>query len=227
MDVTSMISELDDHGFADVSSTRKIAVLQDTIWQLEGIKPWPFLVAAWTLTFDGVNPYPSNWATLTPAFRASLRLRDLTTGRRLAAVRPEEADDRMGTQSTLVGTPQLYYFEGTQLNVWPIPPAGATMKLRGTRWSDPISDATTEADILIPKYFHRGLIINGALQRLYAMEDDTELAPVFQSYQSAAMDLATEVLFKQQYDRADHIKVTDPDSWDYGDFFLGPILQTS
>jgi hypothetical protein len=122
------------------------------------------------------------------------------------------------------GSPELYYFVGEQLNVWPIPPAGSTLKLVGTRWSDPISDATPESGILIPRYFHRGLIVNGALQRLYAMEDDTELSPVFQSFQSAALDLATETLFTKQYDRRDHVKVIDPDSWDFGDAGFGPIL---
>jgi len=225
MDVPGLISELDDHGFADTGTTRKVAVLQDVIWQSEGIKPWPFLQTHWTLTFDGTNPFPSNWATLSPAFRASVRLKDLSTGRRVMPVRAEEADDRIGINLTLSGNPQFYYFEGSQLNVWPIPPAGSTMKLTGTRWSDLISANTAESGILIPKYFHRGLIVNGALQRLYAMEDDTELAPLFQSYQSEAMDMATEALFKLQYDRADRVLVTDPDSWDYGEvFWPGPVL---
>lgn len=225
MNVSDMISELDDHGFADVSATRKIAILQDTIWQLEGIKPWPFLVTQWSLTFDGTTGVPSNWASLTPPFRASMRLRDMTTGSRLGAVRVEEADDRIGNGTANSGDPYMYYFVGSQLNVWPIPPSGRVLQLRGTQWSTPITSATLEAQILIPKYFHRGLIVNGALQRLYAMEDDTELAPVFQSYQSAAMDLATEVLFKQQYDRMDHVRVTDPDSWTFDEtFWPGPIL---
>lgn len=226
MNVSDMISELDDHGFADTSETRKIAVLQDTIWQLEGIKPWPFLRKTWTLDFDGSSGTPSNWASLTPAFRASIRLKDVSTGRRIMPVREEEWDDQVGSDTDKAGTPMLYYFgDANALTVWPIPPSGSTARLVGVQWSDEISGSTTESGILIPKYFHRGLIVNGALQRLYAMEDDTELAPVFQSYQQAAMDLATETLFKQQYDRRDHIKVTDPDSWDYGEvFYPGPIL---
>lgn len=223
-----MISELDDHGFADVSDVRKLAVIQDTIWQIEGIKPWPFLVTTWQLNFDGTNPFPSNWSSLTPPFRASLRMRDMTTGARLGAVRVEEADDRIGTNTINAADPMFYYFVGTQLNVWPIPPAGRVVQLRGTQWSQPINDGTLESQILIPKYFHRGLIVNGALQRLYAMEDDTELAPVFQSYQSAAMDLATEVLFTQQYDRGDHVRVTDPDSWTFDEvYWPGPIIPNT
>ena len=226
MDVAAIISELDDHGFADTSSTRKVAVIQDVIWQIEGIKPWPFLRTTWTLNFDGTNPYPTNWASLSPAFRASIRLKNLATGNRILPVLEEEFEDKVGTNYAQGGNPTLYYFgDANQLNVWPIPPAGSTLKMVGTRWSDPITESTTESGILIPKYFHRGLIVNGALQRLSAMEDDTELAPVFQSYQQAAMDLATETLFTQQYDRRDRVKVIDPDSWDYGDVFAyGPII---
>lgn len=224
MDVQGIISELDDHGFADTSTTRKIAVIQDVIWQIEGVKPWPFLQNNWTLTWDGSSGLPSNWATLSPAFRASVRLKDLGTGARIMPVREDEFEDSVGVNYSQGGSPRLYYFAGDQLNVWPVPAAGSTAKLVGTRWSDPISQASTESDILIPRYFHRGLIVNGALQRLYAMEDDTELAPVFQSYQQEAMDLATETLFTKQYDRRDRIRVIDPDSWDYGDAF-GPILN--
>jgi len=221
-----MISELDDHGFADTSETRKVAVLQDTIWQVEGIKPWPFLRSSWTLTFDGTSGVPSNWASLSPSFRASIRLKDLTTGRRIMPVLEEEFDDHVGLNYTQAGNAELYYFgDANELSVWPIPASGTTMRLTGTRWSDAIDASTTESGILIPKFFHRGLIVNGALQRLFAMEDDTELAPVFQSYQSAAMDLATEALFRQQYDRRSRVRVIDPDSWDYGDvFWAGPML---
>lgn len=223
--VADIISELDDHGFADTGSIRKVGVIQDTIWQIEGLKPWPFLQTTWTLNFDGTNSYPANWATLNPSFRASKRLKDLSNGRRLAYVRDEEFDDYVGTNYAQTGPPQLYYFgDAGALNVWPIPPAGSTLRLRGSRWSDPITAATTESGILIPKFFHRGLIVNGSLQRLYAMEDDTELAPIFQSYQSEALDMATETLFKSQYDRADHIRVTDPDSWDMDYAGYGPSL---
>lgn len=225
MDVSAIISDLDDHGFADTSSTRKLAVIQDVIWQVEGILPWPFLRQSWTLNFDGTSPVPSNWNTLTPAFRNSIRLKDLNNGRRVMPVREEEWADRSATSFAVAGNPEIYYFgDAGALSVWPVPVAGYSLWLQGTRWSDPINTSTTESQILIPKYFHRGLIVNGALQRLYAMEDDTELAPVFQSYQQAAMELATETLLKQQYDRRDHIKVIDPDSWDFGDSFAGPYL---
>lgn len=223
MDVPSMFTEFQDHGFNDVSPTRMLSIIQDTVWQIEGLRAWPFLMTTWNLTFDGTNSFPTVWPQ-DPMLRASVRLIDQSTGRRILPVRAEEALSRQGIEGSQVGTPMYYYFIGQQLNVFPIPNA-TTMTLYGAQWSDPLTTSSPESAFLIPKQFHRGLIVNGALQRLYAMEDDTELAPLFQSYQSAAMDMAVEALFKQQYDRGDHVRVEDPDSWEWGQtHFLGPVL---
>lgn len=229
MDVATMVTALDDYGFADTSATRKLQVIQSAIWQVEGLKPWPFLRSTWTLNFDGSSGEPTNWAALTPPFRAAIRLKDMSTGHRVLPVREEEFESRVCTQYSYVSNPALYYFgDAGALNVWPVPPANTTLRLTGIRWSDPIDASTTESGILIPKYFHEGLILFGALQRLYAMEDDTELAPLYQQYQSDAMEMALETLFKQQYDRGDHVKVIDPDSWDYGDMMWpGPVILPS
>lgn len=218
-----MISEFQDHGFNDVSNTRMVDIIQDTVWQIEGLKAWPFLMTTWSLTFDGTHSYPTVWP-VTPTMRASVRLIDQSTGRRILPIRAEEALTRQGIEGSQSGSPMFYYFIGTQLNVFPTPTA-TTMTLYGAQWSPAINASSPESAFLIPPQFHRSLIVNGALQRLYAMEDDTELAPVFQSYQSAALEMATEALFKQQYDRGDHVRVEDPDSWEWGQtHFLGPIL---
>lgn len=223
MDVPSMFQEFQDHGFNDVSPDRMLSIIQDTVWQIEGLRAWPFLMTTWSLTFDGTNSFPTVWPQ-DPILRASIRLIDQSTGRRILPVRAEEAFSRQGIEGSQIGTPMYYYFVGQQLNVFPIPNP-TTMLLYGAQWSDPLTTTSTESAFLIPKQFHRGLIVNGALQRLYAMEDDTELAPLFQGYQSAAMDMAVEALFKQQYDRGDHVRVEDPDSWEWGQtHFLGPVL---
>ena len=223
MNVSDMFSEFQDHGFNDVSPTRMLSIIQDTVWQIEGLRAWPFLMTQWSLNFDGTNSFPTNWP-VSPTLRASVRLIDQSTGRRILPVRAEEALSRQGIEGSQTGTPMYYYFIGTQLNVFPIPSA-TTMNLYGAQWSAPLTTGSLESAFLIPPQFHRSLIVNGALQRLYAMEDDTELAPLFQSYQSAAMDMAVEALFKQQYDRGDHVRVEDPDSWEWGQtHFLGPVL---
>ena len=222
MDVPSMFTEFQDHGFNDVSPTRMLSIIQDTVWQIEALKAWPFLMTTWNLAFDGTHSFPTVWPQ-DPILRASVRLIDQGTGRRLLPVRAE-AGISMQSGSTTGGAPLYYFFIGTQLNVVPTP-AATTMTLYGAQWSDSLNTSSPESAFLIPKQFHRGLIVNGALQRLYAMEDDTELAPVFQGYQSAAMEMAVEALFKQQYDRGDVIKVTDPDSYEFSQTdFLGPLM---
>jgi hypothetical protein len=112
------------------------------------------------------------------------------------------------------GDPVFYYFEGMNLHVWPTPPSTTTMRLRHTRWSPEISDTTLESAILVPKYFHKGLILNGALSALYDMEDDSDLATRFDGRRDKAAALALEALTKRQYDSPDSIVTTDPDDWD-------------
>jgi hypothetical protein len=208
-----MIAELNDHGFTDESVTRKVATLQAAIWEVEAMHPWPWIETSTTLTFSGSSAVPTNWSSLN--FRASVRLRDLAVGRRIMPVALEEWEDTYASMPD-TGDPALYYFEGNSLNVWPTPPAATTMRLRFIKWSPAIDENTVESAILLPKQFHRGLIVNGALSALYDMEDDSDLAVRFEQRQSKAIALALEALFKRQYDSPDHIVATDPTDWDHG-----------
>lgn len=213
MDVPAMISELNDHGFTDESSTRKLAVLQAAIWELEAMHPWPWLETSTTLTFDGTSDVPTNWATVKPNFRASIKLRDLTNSRRIKPITVDAWEDEYAGADN-PGSPRLYYFEGMDLHVWPTPAAGTTMRLRFIKWSDEIAANSPESAILIPKQLVRGLVVNGALSALYDMEDDSELAQRFDARQGKAIQGALETLFKRQYDRPDVITATDPEDWD-------------
>ena len=211
-----MLTELNDHGFTDESNDRKLATIQAAIWEVEALHPWPWLETSVNLTFDGVSSIPSNWATVSANFRASIRVRDLTVGRRLSPIALEAWEDQYASMDDL-GSPFLYYFEGLNLHVWPTPDAATVVRLRFIKWSDEITLSSTATAILIPKYFHRGLIVNGALSALYDMEDDSELAARFDSRQGKALAFAQEAMFKRQYDSPDNIVATDPDDWDrYG-----------
>lgn len=213
MDVADIIAELDEHGFEDVTEAEKVRAIQGTIWQVEGMYPWPFLEQSINLDFAGSADTASNFPG---DFRATVRLKDLTTGLRLLPLRLEEFEDRVGTEHSQAGDPRLYYFEGTSLKVWPLPAVSTgRVKMRYIRWSDEITAASVEADILFPKYFHREVIANGALSRMYEMEDDPELASRFEQRQDKAIQLALEALFKRQYDRPDVIEVVDQDWDDY------------
>lgn len=214
MDMPAILSDLNDHGFSDTTTTRKVAVVQDTIWQFEGLRPWPFLEKVKYLDSSAAS---NTFSDFPSDFRATVRLKDLTLGRRLQPYRAEDVEDMTGTQHAKAGDPELYFFEENNLKVWPVPTTAATdrFKLVYVRWSDAVTDTSAESAILLPKYFHRGIIVNGALSRLYDMEDDTELATRFEQKQQGAIAQAVEALWQRQYDRPDFVKVADPDSWDY------------
>lgn len=210
-----MLTELGDHGFADTGTTRKLAVLQDTIYDIESREPWAFLEQSIDLAFSG----SSGVATNVPSdFRSALSAKDLVTGYRIQWIPLTRFSNLMGPAGdyNLSGGPQYYYVEAGVPKFWPIPPATTTVRLKYHRLSPPISDtgsASLESYILLPPRHHR-LIVLGALQRLYDMEDDTELAARFEGQYEARMQRMKADLQKQQYDRPDTIEVVNDDDWD-------------
>lgn len=216
-DVSEMISELGDHGFADTGTTRKVSAIQYAIWQIEATNQWPFLETVLNLTFDGTSAVPTN-APAAGSWRASLRMKDLLTGRRIAFSRLDDFEDQVGKNYAQSGSPTLYYFEAGQLKLWPVPPSGTgTVKWTYTRVSSEITESTLEAAILIPKSHHE-LIVVKALSKLYRMEDDLELAQYFEGVALELLQRMTEDVMRQQLDQPDFIRVIDPD--DYDDLLL-------
>lgn len=203
-----MITELNDHGFTDEATTTKVRALQRAIWDIEGREPWPFLERTVDLTFDGTNSYPTNTNLNVRSVR---RLTD-TNGNRLRYLRVEDYDDTVAGHWTQTGVPQYYWLEGTQINLWPIPAASYTAKLRYIQWSVEITSSTAETAFLIPKYYHR-VVVSGALRYLYDMEDD-DLAPRYQAlYEKELADMRTSV-WQRQVDRPNVIRKSDPDDRD-------------
>jgi len=211
MDVATMITDLGDHGFTDTGAPTKVRVLQDTIWEIEGMRPWPFLETSIDLTFDGTSGLATNWPV---QFRAGLKLTNTETGGQLQPIRLDEVDEATGTGIATVGTPRAYYPEAEQLKLWPIPPSGTVVRMRYIRWSPAISSGSAESAILLPVRHHR-VIVLGALIRLYDMEDDPELASRFQGHYEARLEAIVQDLFRKQFDRPEVIHVEDQDSWDY------------
>lgn len=211
MNSTQFLAAMGDYGFLDTPLERKVEKLQAAVWDIESRKPWPFLETSTLLNYAGASDTASNAPT---DLRQVLRARDLTNGRRLAAVRLDDADDMIGTELTLEGDPQFYYFEGGQLKVWPLPPvATGRIKLRYIRRSAAITDSSPESAFLIPAHHHEAPLF-GALYRLYDMEDDVELGSRFQSLYEKRISEMDGDLFKQQYDQPDYIHMFDPDDWD-------------
>lgn len=226
MTVQDIITELNDHGFTDESTIAKVRAIQHTIWDLESRKGWPFLEATLDLSFDGVTDIPTNWPAMASSnaqVREVLHLRNLQTGRTIRNVRMEEFDDLTIAQgNAITGDPQLYYFVGNALHVWPQPAAAVTglLRMRYIQTSAAIADVSPESALLIPPEFHR-LISYGSLWKLYDMEDDPELASRFEAHYENGILQMTEAMWAKQSDRPDHIVMTDPDdyadeSWGWG-----------
>lgn len=210
MTVSDLMLALADYGFEDTGTERKVEKIQAAIWAIERKEPWPFLQTSADLTFAGGSATPTSQP---PRFRAGIRAKDLTTGRRLEAARLDDAEDYIGVNYDSSGDPVLYYFEGGQLKLWPVPPAGRVVRLKYIQRSAPITADSTSADILIPSE-HYEAILFGALMRLYTMEDDVELAAAINPLFEQAVAEMIEDVMREQYDRTDYIHVFDPDDWD-------------
>lgn len=208
-----MISALGDHGFADTTVTAKVREIQNAIWQIEATNQWPFLETVLNLNFDGSSAVPTNLPSA-GTWRASLRMKDLGTGRRITFSRLDDFEDMVGTNQAQSGSPSLYYFEAGQLKLWPVPPSGSgTVKWTYTRVSPEITENTTESGILIPKAHHE-LIVVKALAKLYRMEDDLELSQFFEGASQELQLRMQDDVMRQQLDQPDFIRVIDADEYD-------------
>jgi hypothetical protein len=210
MTVNDLMLSLDDYGYEDTDTLRKVEKIQAAIWAIERREAWPFLQASADLTFAGGTQLPVTQPT---RFRAGVRAKDLTTGTRLEAVRFEDAEDFIGVNYASDSDPRIYYFEGGQLKVWPQPPAGRVVRFKYIQRSAPITADSTDSDILIPAEHYEAILL-GALMRLSVMEDDEEIAAAIEPlFEQAVAEMISDVM-PEQFDRTDYIHVFDPDDWD-------------
>lgn len=215
MNASDMITELNDHGFSDESTTAKVRSLQHAVYDIEGREPWPFIEAVITLTFDGTNSYPSNMPT---NYRALLNAVDMATAQKIRWVRSEEFDSIVGNQQGLPQTAGilLMYWDGSHVNFWPVPSASATVRMRYQVWSPAISSGSLETDFKIPAQYH-DIIVAGALWRLYEMNDDPDLAARWEQHVETRLAAMRATMQRLQFSRPDVIRITDYDDI-YGDF---------
>lgn len=216
MTVQDILDALSDYGFADTTTTRKLEKINATVWDITAREPWPFMETTIDLNFDGTNAAPSNWPT---DFQADLDIIRLDTGRKLQPVRLQEADTALNLQLAQPGNaPIYYYFIGGQLYVAPIPPAGTgVLRMRYIRKHPALVQADPETAFLIPREHHE-VILFGTLVKLYDLEDDTDLSVRFQQlYEKKYSDMRG-AIWMRQYDRPDHIVITDAYDYDY-DFY--------
>ncbi len=197
MDVEAMISDIDDHGFEDSSEERKLAVLNDVYQDVLSREAWPFLEK---LDRDTDLTLVDDQLVASEVIRAVLMLRVLS--RALEPIRLDTFIEAYGHRSDQTGSPWHYYFVGNELHLWPVPstlPSGTTLAY--IRGADDLEADTSEDDILLPREYHRDILVNGALYKLYALEDDAELAAGFQRYFEEAIQRMRELAWKKQYQR--------------------------
>ncbi|HEY6020438.1 MAG TPA: hypothetical protein VIY48_11170 [Candidatus Paceibacterota bacterium] len=208
MNVLDGITILNNHGFEDTDETQKMAFINDTIWEIDGMEPWPYLYKSVNLNFDGTNPYPSNLPT---DFAKVKWITDLTTGSSIWPERIETIRSRIGKDFAMAGDPNVFYFLGNQLRLWPVPPSSTGRFLLDYKAVQPtLTSASAEAAILMPARYHMLWVI-GTLARLYNMDDDPELASVKKAEFDERVTKMRMDLFAQQEMRSDQIYMTDPD----------------
>lgn len=210
MNIADVITELNNHGFQDTDTTQKLAVINDTLWDLEAIEPWPFLEKSIALNTDGTNPYPSNFPS---DFKQAVYVADTLVGQGVFPERVETVRDRYSDQflTSKDSNPVLWYLWGGVLRFYPIPPAAAgRFYLDYIATQSTVNENTLEAEILLPKRYHRAITL-GSVYKLYAMEDDLQNAAAFQSMYEDKIARMREDLLRKQYQRPDIVFMTDAD----------------
>jgi len=219
VDVAAILSDLDDHGFDDTSDERKLAVLNETYHDVCDREPWRFLETSVDLTFDGTSGIPTNWEADAGDFRTLLAIFRKADGTKIEHIRYDDFVAGYASNLTYSGSPLLYYFQGEQLHVYPIPSATDVVTMQYIRQPTELTTTSTEGQILLPPRYHRGVLVNGALYKLYMMEDDPELSNQFERlYEKTVTNMVSSWVI--QLDRSDYIHHVDPDDVDdFIDFF--------
>lgn len=199
--VQDWIDELNDHGFTDTSITRKVALINDTIWDICSREPWPFLEKSATLNFDGASPVPTNQPG---DFRAVLSLVRSDTGDPLDPERYDVMQRKYGQTLLQSGQPVAYYFLKNKLNIYFVPSSSQTLTLEYLCNHAAVSQSSVEADVLIPAQHHRAVLL-GTLYKLYDMDDDFDIGASFQAQYEDRIDKMRNQLWQVQFDRPDRI----------------------
>lgn len=202
MNVADMLADINFHGFDDTPVDQKLRVLNDTIWDIDSREKWPYLIKSKTLDFDGASPTPTTPLT---DMKAVQWISDPVTGEAVWSERLENIRSKYAGTETNVDVPFKFYFVGQQLRFYPTPPASTGRFLLDYVAIQPaITETSVEADILLPAR-HQRIIVLGALVKLYAGDDDPELASEKQQEFDYRLSNMRNELLIQQYQRSDAV----------------------
>jgi hypothetical protein len=214
MTVAEILSDLSDHGFEDTPTERKLAVVNETLWDVAALEPWSILVKGIDLTFSGSSGTPTNFPADFSAVHSMSRYAD--PGGKIKFVRLDDVREHSYVYGALAPA-RFYTFVGPVMVLYGTPGAGTGATMEYYYVPAKVDETTVEAGIWLPKQYHRQIIVNGALYKLYLMEDDPELAQAFQQLFDRAVDRARVGLHIQQYADTDfiHAMAEDYEDWDY------------
>lgn len=195
MDVAEMITIIDDHGFEDKTSASKMEKINDTLWDVCGREPWYFLESTNTsLTIDSTGKItsPTSISKITS-------LIDTSNNRVLEPIEHDTLVQMYPSRITETGYPKLYYQTAGDFYVWPIPDATYTYHLKYMRLHPELTSSDVESAIYLPARHHRVLVL-GALSKMYAEDDDPELAAAYDEMFEIRYANMREDLWKWNYD---------------------------
>lgn len=211
MDMTGFISLLNDHGFEDTSSTRKVAEINNALADLASREPWPFLEKEIDLTFNGSSATPTN---LPSDLLAVLQVVNKTTGAVIAPSRTDDWTRWFILSATDVQDPFTFHFLGNQMRFHPIPPAATSVRMLYTAHPPTLTDSSAESEFKVPARHHKA-IADLALAALYMMEDDPELAQQKEAAAEKRIQTMRAEIWGRQYQQPDFIHIVDTDDYDY------------
>lgn len=213
MDVPTLFDNFISYGYEtddELTDERKLEALNEAYWDACSRAPWPFLEASSAVTFDGttgVGIQPSDIGTVTTVVGSG--------GNILAPWRRDDFLENYGSTLTQNGSPGLYYMEGGQIKVWPIPSTSDSITVQYIKVPPALLDTDAESAILIPPRFHRSVLLKGALVELAILQDDPDTSQVYKAEFEEAIARMENDLFPQQTQRSDFVHVYDPDNYDY------------
>lgn len=215
MDVADLLTIVDNHGFTDTDEADKLAALNETYWDVCGREPWRFLEKSVDLDFDGTSGVSTTTVDDLRAVLLAYRTVDGLT------LRPQRADDfyaNFAANLTDGGDPYIYYFDfGGQIKFYPVPPESTGgVVLKYLQIPAELTADSVSSEIVLPSRYHRAVLANGTLYKLYIQEDDTDLSAYFERLYEKALNTMREDLWKQQYDEPEYIHPVYPDDTFYG-----------
>ena len=121
-----------------------------------------------------------------------------------------------GSRLDRTGKAFAYYFRAGEIIVYPEPTDKSDLVLAYIQREADLGLSDDETDILLPSEFIRSVLVNGCLYKLYALEDDAELAAGFQAYYETALQRMRDSIWRRQFQRAEIVLEDSSDSL-YGD----------